>query len=268
MKNIILLTLIFCLCLLTGTAQNISPLTIGQIHTLKSKFLNEERLLNIYLPEKYDSTKAYPTIYLLDGSMNEDFLHITGLVQYFNLQFTMPETIIIGIANVDRKRDFTFKTNIEDLKKDYPTTGHSDKFINFLENELKPYIQQHFKSDKNEFLIGQSLGGLVTTEILLNKPYLFSHYFIISPSLWWDDQSILKDAQLKSQSLPKHIYLSVGEKEHPIMVRDAKELNKILQKAKAKIRLHFNLMKNEDHATILHNSMYEAFKELFPVKTH
>jgi predicted alpha/beta superfamily hydrolase len=210
-----------------AAAQSVKPLSIGEVHKVKSDILNEERTLNIYLPEKFDKEKNYPIIYLLDGSIHEDFLHIVGLVQYFNLQFTMPESIVIGIANIDRKRDFTFPTAIEELKKDYPTTGHSGKFIQFLEQELKPYISKHFKNDGNEYIIGQSLGGLLATEILLRKPNLFSHYFIVSPSLWWDDQSLLKDASGTFSNLktkPKHVYISVGKKEHPVMVRDAENL--------------------------------------------
>lgn len=130
--------LIFCSILFAfqslvfAQTENVKPLTIGEIRTIKSKILNEERTLNIYLPQKFDKTKSYPIIYLLDGSMNEDFIHVTGLVQFFNQMYSMPETIVVGIANIDRKKDFTFHTDLKDLQKDYPTTGHSDKFINFF----------------------------------------------------------------------------------------------------------------------------------------
>ncbi|MGE8511236.1 MAG: alpha/beta hydrolase, partial [Chryseobacterium culicis] len=176
------------------------PLTIGEVRTIKSKTLNEDRTLNIYLPQGFDKTKSYPVIYLLDGSMNEDFIHVTGLVQFFNQMYSMPETIVVGVANVDRKRDFTFHTDLKDLQKDYPTTGHSDKFIAFVEKELKPYVESQFKTTE-KYLFGQSLGGLLATEILLKKPEMFNNYFIISPSLWWDDESLLKQApQLLSKS--------------------------------------------------------------------
>ncbi|MDD3005857.1 MAG: alpha/beta hydrolase, partial [Flavobacterium sp.] len=66
---------------------------------------------------------------VLDGSAHEDFLHVVGLVQFFNLQMKMPKTIVVGIENVDRKRDFTFPTELKELKENYPTTGHSENFI-------------------------------------------------------------------------------------------------------------------------------------------
>lgn len=246
---------------------NIKPLTIGEIRTIKSKILNEDRVLNIYLPQNFDKAKYYPVIYLLDGSMNEDFIHVTGLVQFFNQMYAMPETIVVGVANVDRKRDFTFHTDLKDLQKDYPTTGHSDKFINFLEKELKPYIGNQFKT-ADTYLFGQSLGGLLATEILLKKPEMFTHYFIISPSLWWDDESLLKQADhllTKISDTKKFIYISVGKGEHPVMVKDAEDLYDVLKKSNKKNwTVEYKMMETDNHATILHRSLYEGLLKLFP----
>lgn len=248
---------------------NVEPLTIGEIRTLKSEILKEERTLNIYLPQNFDKTKSYPIIYLLDGSMNEDFIHVSGLVQFFNLMYAMPETIVVGIANVDRKRDFTFHTDLKDLQKDYPTTGHSDKFISFLEKELKPYIESQFKTT-DTYLFGQSLGGLLATEILLKKPEMFNNYFIISPSLWWDDESLLKKAKQllsKSPDTKKFVYVSVGKAEHKVMVKDAEDFYTILQKSNKKNwRVEYKMMDLDSHATILHRSLYDGLVKLFPYK--
>lgn len=248
---------------------NVKPLTIGEIRTIKSKILNEERALNIYLPQGFDKTKSYPIIYLLDGSMNEDFIHVTGLVQFFNQMYAMPETIVVGIANIDRKRDFTFHTDLKDLQKDYPTTGHSDKFISFLEKELKPYIESQFKTT-DKYLFGQSLGGLLATEILLKKPEMFNNYFIISPSLWWDDESLLKQANQLLTKIPdtkKFVYVSVGKGEHPVMVKDAEDFFDILKKSNKKNwTVEYKMMETDNHATILHRSLYEGLVKLFPYK--
>ncbi|MCE3076949.1 alpha/beta hydrolase [Chryseobacterium gwangjuense] len=250
-------------------SSNVKPLTIGEIRTVKSKILNEERTLNIYLPQNFDKKKSYPIIYLLDGSMNEDFIHVTGLIQFFNQMYSMPETIVVGIANIDRKRDFTFHTDLKDLQKDYPTTGHSDKFISFLEKELKPYIDSQFKTTDN-YLFGQSLGGLLATEILLKKPEMFTNYFIISPSLWWDDESLLKQANqllTKIQDIKKFVYVSVGKGEHPVMVKDAEDLYDVLKKSgKKNWTVEYKMMETDNHATILHRSLYEGLVKLFPYK--
>ncbi|REC46288.1 alpha/beta hydrolase [Chryseobacterium pennipullorum] len=243
------------------------PLTIGEVRTIRSKTLNEERTLNIYLPQNFDKSKAYPIIYLLDGSINEDFIHVSGLVQFFNQMYSMPETIVVGIANIDRKRDFTFHTDLKDLQKDYPTTGHSDKFITFFEKELKPYVESQFKTTE-KYLFGQSLGGLLATEILLKKPEMFNNYFIISPSLWWDDESLLKQAPellSKSADNKKFVYVSVGKGEHPVMIKDAEAFYDALNKAgKKNWTLEYKMMETDNHATILHRSLYEGLVKLFP----
>lgn len=246
---------------------NVKPLTIGEIRTVNSKILKEERTLNIYLPQNFDKTKSYPIIYLLDGSMNEDFIHVSGLVQFFNQMYAMPETIVVGITNIDRKRDFTFHTDLKDLQKDYPTTGYSDQFINFLEKELKPYIETQFKTT-DTYIFGQSLGGLLATEILLKKPEMFDNYFIISPSLWWDDESLLKQANQLLSKIPdtkKFIYISVGKSEHPVMVKDAEDFFDVLKKSNKKNwTVEYKMMETDNHTTILHRSLYEGLVKLFP----
>jgi predicted alpha/beta superfamily hydrolase len=245
----------------------VKPLTIGEIRTVKSKILNEDRILNVYLPSGFDKTKSYPVIYLLDGSMNEDFIHVSGLVQFFNLMYAMPETIVVGIANVDRKRDFTFHTDLKDLQKEYPTTGHSEKFINFLEKEVKPLIEGNYKTT-DKYLFGQSLGGLMATEILLKKPEMFDNYFIISPSLWWDDESLLKQAKellSKSPDTKKFVYISVGKGEHPVMIKDAESLYDIVKNYNKKNwKVEYKMMEGDNHATILHRTLYEGLVKLFP----
>ncbi|HNE29679.1 MAG: alpha/beta hydrolase-fold protein [Saprospiraceae bacterium] len=246
------------------------PLSIGEIRTLHSGILHEDRTLNIYLPQGYDAAKTYPVIYLLDGSIDEDFIHITGLVQFFNLMFGMPDCIVVGIANVDRKRDFTFHSDLKELREKYPTTGHSEAFIRFLEEELQPYIERNYPAGAERYLIGQSLGGLLATEILLKKPRLFTHYLIVSPSLWWDDESLLKQAPAllaQQTELPRYVYISVGKKEDNIMRREAAALRDLLQKTKRKdLKVDFMEMPDDNHATILHGAIYEAFKRLFPFR--
>ena len=269
MTNRISAILICLFCAFTLNAQTAKPFSIGEIKTIKSTILAENRTLNIYLPNGYNSKAKYPVIYLLDGSANEDFLHIVGLVQFYNMTFNMPKTIIVGIANVDRKRDFTHPTKNAELKKTYPTTGGSAKFIYFIEKELQPYIKANYKINDSSYLVGQSLGGLIATEILLKKPDLFSHYIIVSPSLWWDDGALLKQAPalLNGQTdNKKWVYVSVGT-EGKEMEEGAAGLVKALQNSgKKKMKIDFVTLPKENHATILHNSVYEALKILYPYK--
>ncbi len=245
---------------------NKSSLVIGEKVEIKSEILNENRVLNIYLPNGYskDSIKEYPVIYLMDGSIDEDFIHISGLVQFGSFSWInmIPETIVVGVSNVDRKRDYTFHTNNKKLKKEFPTTGKSERFIDFIEKELQPFIDENYKTNTVKTLIGQSLGGLLATEILFKKPDLFDNYIIVSPSLWWDKESLL-DYEPKKYQTKKSIYIAVG-KEGEIMEREAKDLYEKLKVEKMEnTALYFRFLKDQNHGDALHLSVYFAFEKIF-----
>ena len=277
MKHFFLNILLMTISLSSVTSQTTlkesskTPLVIGEVVSINSKILSESRTLNIYLPEDYNvaDTLKYPVIYVLDGSLNEDFIHIVGLVQLFNLQMNMPKTIVVGIANIDRKRDFTFPTIDKKLKKDFPTTGGSRKFISFLEDEVQPYINANFPTTAQKMLIGQSLGGLLATEILFKKPTLFTDYMIVSPSLWWDNETLLKDAKMfldAHKKMPVNVYVSVG-REGEIMEREAKTLANLLKNSgKQNLKTEFLFLADENHATVLHQSVNDILKLIYPFK--
>lgn len=266
MKKIIILTILICIVTL-AKAQDVFP--FGVIEKIESKALNETRVLNIYLPDGYhpDSVTTYNTIYVLDGSANEDFPHIAGLCQFMNMYGLLPKSIVVGIANVDRYRDFTYlSVDPQDLK-DIPTSGGSEKFIAFIENELQPLITKNYKTNGNKTIIGQSLGGLLATEILMKKPELFDNYVIVSPSLWWDKQNMINSASdyfKANNSLSKKVFIGVGGKEHPVMVKTAKMLNNAIKQSKNdEIELFFTKFKAENHETILHRAVYLAFEQFY-----
>lgn len=248
-------------------AQEKNPITIGETVEIFSQTLSEKRKLNIYLPPDFSKDKNLPVIYLLDGSLHEDFVHITGLVQFFNLMFSMPPTIIVGIENVDRKRDFTFPTQQTAQKEKFPTTGGSEKFIGFLADELIPFITKNYSENTDITLIGQSLGGLLATEVLLKRPVLFKNYFIISPSLWWNNESLLKEFKkfpIANTESEINIGIAVGA-EGNIMVREAKGLHTALTKlGRNNIKSAYIYLPKENHATVLHQAMYMILERKFP----
>lgn len=264
----------------TKQKENSKPFVLGTIEEIQSAQLGEKRTLNIYLPEGYkqDDTTTYSVIYLLDGSADEDFIHVVGLVQFNTFEWInrIPKSIIVGIATVDRKRDFTYPTTVEEDKKAFPSTGHSDKFIAFIEKELQPYIEKKYKTNKSKTIIGQSLGGLLATEILFKKPKLFNKYIIISPSLWWDNGSLLEQTPdiLKTDfTQVTGIYIGVGKeglglgKTPHVMEVDANLLAEKIKSTKSKtVSAYFDYLPQEDHATISHQAIFNAFRILYSAK--
>jgi predicted alpha/beta superfamily hydrolase len=249
-----------------STTISTSEFSIGESIVFQSDVLQQTRTINVYLPLSYseEPDKKYPVVYLLDGSADEDFIHIAGLVQFGSFSWIrmIPESIVIGIANTDRKQDFTFPSNNEQDRADIPAAGGSSKIVEMLEEELQPLVAQRYRISDSSTLIGQSLGGLLATEILLKKPELFNNYVIVSPSLWWDDESLL-EVSVPDLSSINAIYIGVGE-EGPTMKRVAKDLFEKLQEDKPmEQNLSFQYFPELDHGDTLHLAVYDAFKTIF-----
>jgi len=276
--------LLFCSLSLSTRAQNTIPaktskdFVLGKVETLHSAILDEDRILNVYLPDDYDSTAKYAVIYLLDGSADEDFIHIAGLVQFntFSWINRIPKSIVIGIANTNRKYNFTSSSKRESDHKLVPKNGGSADFIAFIEKELQPYVDKEYSTNSSKTLIGQSLGGLLATEILFTKPQLFNKYIIISPSLWWKDGYLLKENPAFLSSSYKDqtaVYIGVGKEgsidgsKNHIMEEDAKLLAAKIKQGKSKnIQVFFDYLPEEDHATVTHQAVFNALRMLYPKK--
>ena len=179
------------------TDQNIEFLQqVGTSDSLYSKTLNEYRKIYIQLPANYNPTKdqKYPVVYILDG---EILLPTVNEVQnYYSGGFT-PEMVLIGISNQkNRMRDLTTSKVTELYGMPFEQeNGEASNFSTFIETELIPYIENKYAVTNFRTLIGHSYGGLFTIYTLINHPHLFSNYLAIDPSLDWDNQKLLTEAQ-------------------------------------------------------------------------
>jgi uncharacterized protein len=143
----------------------------------------------------------------------------------------------------------------------------------FIENELQPFIDKQYRTNTDKTLIGQSLGGLLATEILVKKTALFNRYIIVSPSLWWDNGSLLSQVPaLKAENIkkPVAVYIGVGKEgrtptEIPrVMEVDANVLADKLNEIKSpNLRVYFDYLPRENHATIMHQAVLNAFNSLY-----
>lgn len=261
--------------------ESAKPFVLGVVDEFQSDILKEKRTVNIYLPEGYnpkDSVK-YPVIYLLDGAADQDFIHISGLVQFYNFDWIsiVPKSIVVGIVSPDRQRDLSFPTTFGDHPTRFPSAGGSANFISFIEKELQPFIEKKYKGNNDKTLIGQSLGGLLASQILIEKPTLFNRYIIVSPSLWWNNGTLLEAslAQLEATEAPIDVYLGVGKEGLvPFGVNRVMEVdaNIFYDKLKAmkndQFTIHFDYLPLKNHATILHQAVMNAFELLYSEQVH
>lgn len=261
---------------IAASAQTTGSITFGHSDTVPSDIFAETQQINIYLPAEYhpDSAATYPVIYVLDGALDEDFFHMAGLVQFSSFWWVnyLPPSIVVGIVSQERKRDMTYCAASSFSWPDwapafseevYRNSGQSDKFMQYIGQELIPYVEKNYNCSGKRTIIGQSLAGLFATEVLLKKPTLFNDYIIMSPSLWWGNESLLKAAPQLLQSLPDtklQVYIAVG-KEGKVMEEDARKLAKIVQKAaKPATKVKFEFLPKENHGTILHQATGNAFE--------
>lgn len=205
---------------------------IGKRYSLVSKTLGEEREYWIHLPDSYtiENEKNYPVIYLLDAS---NFFHsLIGIQRTFYRSRIpiMPECIIVGvISGKNRMEDFTptkssFQRDGKILSEEKAVGGGSKRFTTFLGEELRSVIDQNYRTNKQNTLIGHSLSGLFTVGTLLYHSDLFLTYIAFDPSLWWDDQYIIKQAEtiFKQKDMSGiSLYVAYGGKLRP----DQKTLN-------------------------------------------
>lgn len=242
----------------TGIAQVSSqPVTLGREYSFESATLDERRSLFVYLPQGYraDSSHLYPVVYLLDGGPEEDFIHLAGLLQFYAFPWidNVPACILVGIANVDRRRDFTYPTANADDRRDFPTAGGSERFREFLRAEAMPLVDSLFPHAPRRVLIGQSLGGLFAAETLLRSPHLFTDYLIVSPSAWWDDGSLLERVPAPDAARPG-VFVAVG-REGEGMEAGARSLHDNLRRAGWAVdQLGFAYLPQRNHGDALHEA--------------
>ncbi len=171
---------------------------VGELDSLYSENLKEFRKFYIQLPPSYQThtSKKYPVVFVLDG---KSLLPTVHNVQSFYSGGFMPEMIIIGISNTkNRTRDLTTSRIKEKYGMPFnEENGGAANFIEFIANELIPYVEEKYNVTNFRTLIGHSYGGLFTLYTLIYHPQLFANYVAIDPSLDWDDQQLLSDAQEK-----------------------------------------------------------------------
>jgi len=169
----------------SGDVSQASALMVGETFTIESKALREVRRINIYLPPAYAESpdRRLPVLYMPDGGVGEDFLHVAGLVQVSVGNGTMRPFVLVGIENTQRRRDLTGPTQSAEDKKIAPQVGGSAAFRQFIRSELMPVVNTRYRTTAETAIMGESLAGLFVVETFFVEPDLFDTYIAFDPSL-------------------------------------------------------------------------------------
>ncbi|MCF7912794.1 MAG: hypothetical protein K9M99_09715 [Candidatus Cloacimonetes bacterium] len=207
--------------------------------------LDRYRTLRIYLPPDYDSSKnRYPVLYMHDGqNLFDKSTSYAGewkidetLEKHYN-QHLKNGVIVVGIDNHSAKRldEYSPWTNAE-----YKAGGEGDKYVEFIAETLKPWIDSHYRTKvEAEFtgIAGSSMGGLISLYAGARYPQLFSRLGIFSPAFWFSREEML--AYLTKYPLLKssRVYIDVGTQEgdnlqqRDAYLNDARQMYEFLLKS-------------------------------------
>ena len=247
-----------------------------------SRILGNRRDILVYLPRGYRPflRLRYPVLYLNDGQNVFD-----AATSFAGVEWGMDETaerliraklieplIIVAVANMgeDRIDEYAPTSGMIDAKakRKKRSKGLARQYGQFLIEELKPYIDQKYRTKPGaEFtaLGGSSLGGLVTLAIGMLYPQMFRRLMVMSPSIWWDNFAIYRLVDSISEKPPLKIWLDTGTVE-PGWEQMRELANRLIEKGwKLHKDLEYMEAQGADHSEAAWAARVEpALRFLFP----
>ncbi len=252
------------------------PIIFGEQFMLNSKIYGEPREVNVYVPNLPDWGKEYfddplPVLYLIDGGTDQDFFHIAGLAQLPLLNAERQPMIVVGIKTHNRRPEITFRAKDPRYIAEFAEwqTADGEEFRRHIENEVMPLIEGKFKTGRKA-IMGESLAGLFVTEVFLRNPDMFDDYISVSPSLWWDNRFLAKNAGAflnKHTASDRRLYLTMADEGGTMQTGLDELLSALTQQAPDGLQVKYvDRAKEDKHSTIYHHSARDAFSWLFGIK--
>jgi len=223
------------------------PNVLGEIITMPSKALSQDRSIQVYLPASYhDSSKEYPVLYVLDGQWH--FINAVAIQKSVKAPGTLPEMIVVGFVNSNPLRRKLFG-------------GEKDKFKRYLTDEVLPFVDAQYRTSKERIIFGWEMSAFFASFAVFDQEQLFDGV-ILTNGGEISEQEIAQFNQLKNKR-EHYLYIANSIKDiYTINYSDA--LSKILTE-KADKTLHWNYEKfnDETHQTLPYIAMYQGLKHYY-----
>lgn len=271
MNKYIIVLLFICMGIGQVKSQDTEPIVLGTKHTLHSNILNENRGYWISLPDSYNdkqsSHKRYPVLMVLDGNIH--FKSIAGVVNYMSSDayrsWKIPEMIVVGVQNVDRRRDYT-PDKIITVREN--NSGGGEKFLGFLEDELIPELENQYRTEPYRILFGHSLSALLATHAYMKKESLFSAFIAVDPSLGtWDVETMDKKLEaVTDQTFERYFYLATanwGKRNIRNRDRHVRLYEGLNSKCEGAFPAKMQYFENENHASVPPIAFYNGITTIF-----
>lgn len=255
------------LLLFTPPVLAAEPTRIGAVeydnsdrYLIESNAVGDTFRIDVIPPIGYAGEKnKYPVVYVTDANYLLPSVAASYLAQATGEQ---PKVIIVGIGwNVPsitriRVRDFSPTCDKEYKKRQSMSDeecGQADSFVAFIKNELQPFIEENYRSNKESTLVGYSFGGLFALHTLFNHPDVFDNYVIGSAAMNWDEKFVFRSEQKYAESnsdLSKRVYLSSGGDEGFETIPNTYLMyENLLGREYPNLQLKIDLLDGESHMT-------------------
>lgn len=177
-----------------------------------SETLGEDVALSVRLPASYgNGDDSYPVLYVIEHDLY--FRAITGTVEAYARLGRAPEMIVVGVGTNDRWRDFTpTRAGIPD-GDEIANSGGARSYLDFLLSEVAEYVESGYRTQPFSVLFGHSAAGLFAVWVALSGEADFGACIATSPSLWWDDEFVLRNLTERAGAAPgraRHFYIATG----------------------------------------------------------
>jgi predicted alpha/beta superfamily hydrolase len=231
--------------------------------SIRSDVLGEERLVLIRTPVSYDGNgQRYPVLYMTDGA---DIAYTTSTIDFLARSDRIPDMIVVGITNTDRIRDLT-PTKPKDAGNDVTSSGGADKFLTFIQRELIPQIEKTYRTEPYRIFAGHSAGGLLAMHALATRNDLFDAYIASSPSLWWDNQFVIRETEefLKGHNeLNRTLFITLGNEQGQMRAGFDKAKEVLGRYHPKGFVWDSMLLTDETHRSVGFLSLYFGLKKIF-----
>jgi hypothetical protein len=248
-------------------AEAIEPVPPHVTFTLESAKLKETRRINVYTPPGYDAAGStrYPVLYMPDGGTKEDFPHVATTVDTAIRAGELRPLIVVGIENTERRRDMTGPTRVESDRKIAPRVGGSAAFRDFIRDELMPKVRRDYRVTDETAIIGESLAGLFIVETFFEQPKLFGTYIALSPSLWWNNEELVRKAGARLgawKELRTVLYLSSAD-EDDIIAATTRLAETLRKRAPAGLKWQYEPRPDLRHDNIYRSASPQVLRKWF-----
>ena len=191
-----------------------------------SKILNQKRNISVYIPDNHKG--PFKVIYMHDGqnlffkeasSYGEIWDAHTQYERFTKAGLIEPH-IIVGIDNTKYRMDeyapFDNSTIYKTYSDEFRVPVFGQEYARFIVEELKPWIDIKFKTKKDKedtYIMGSSLGGLISLYCGLKYPNIFGGIGCLSTSASWNPAALDNLLDTLKPDIHQKYFITVGSNE-------------------------------------------------------